>query len=201
MNLKKFTKLTFILGLTILLISLILPIVLSYIKADGNSVGIIGGAEGFHSKLVFFKMVFYHIYNIWARLSILLGLTLVVIASLCKFCKNIILKYMSIKTTFCALLFSFFSTLTVLSIGSVLYCIRFKNPWADAWHIMPLYYVSSIIGSVIGIVLLIITIIKYIRLSKTTFSYKRLLLDIGFSIICLPFFYWLITCTYFLTIP
>ena len=194
MNLKKFTHLTFILGLSILCVYLILPVALLLFNNGGTSVGIIGTAEGLNSKITFFFTMLSLIYRTYHILGIVLGVILLVISALCKFCKNTIEKYMNVKTTLCALIFSFANGLTLCSLYNLFVIVIADLPnnypkFASAIYIFRTLFIASIIGAVIGLISAIIFAVIYIRLKKKSFTKKGLLMDIGFSLICFPVFF------------
>ncbi len=192
MKLKTFTKLIFILGLTLLVTSLILPPVLLVLCNAGTSVGFIG--TGDISKFKFITMLLHLAYTGWPTLCIILGATLLVISALCKFCKNAIANYMSIKTTLCALIFSFASGLILCSLYNLFVIVIADLPsaypkFASAIYIYRTLCIASIIGAVIGLISAIIVAVIYARLKKKSFTLKGLLMDIGFSLLCFPFFF------------
>lgn len=185
MNLKKFTRITFILGLSILCVSLFLPVIILLLNNNSSPVSFIGVFSKFE---LFFNLLSFA-YRGYALLGIILGATLLIISALCKFCKNAIANYMNVKTTLCALIFSFASGLTANSFYGLYWCNLLNSPFGSTKHIIPAFYYFCIISACISVLLLLTTVVFYIRLKKQFFTKKGLLMDIGFSLLCFPFFF------------
>ena len=185
MNLKKFTRITFILGLSILCASLFLPVIILLSNNNNSPISFIGTFSKFE---LFFNLLSFA-YRGYALLGIILGATLLIISALCKFCKNAIANYMNVKTTLCALIFSFAGGLTVNSFYGLYWCNLLNSPFGSTKHIIPAFYYFCIISACISILLLLTTVVFYIRLKKQFFTKKGLFMDIGFSLLCFPFFF------------
>lgn len=103
-------------------------------------------------------------------------------------------KYINIKTTLYSLGFSCASALTLCSLYNLFVIVIADLPsaypkFASAIYIYRTLFVASIIGAVIGLISAIIVAVIYARLKKKSFTLKGLFMDIGFSLLCFPFFF------------
>ena len=103
-------------------------------------------------------------------------------------------KYINIKTTLYSLGFSCAIALTLCSLYNLFVIVIADLPsaypkFASAIYIYRTLCIANIIGAVIGLISAIIVAVIYARLKKKSFTLKGLFMDIGFSLLCFPFFF------------
>lgn len=179
-KIKIYSSIVLILGLTLVLMSVLVPIIkINEFTAQNGSIGIIGGADT--PTLQFF------VYSIFGGLPIYtftFGITLMIASLLCFFFRKAVEKYCTLKTTLFSLLISFSG-----SVGLTCLLAWYSIVMFDEMSSHPIEYPASIILGCLSFVLFIFLIIVYCKVRKENFFLKGILIDIATSILALPLFF------------
>lgn len=180
MKLKKFSLLTLLAGILLLIIGIIVPIVAVYIYTSQNgAIGIIGGAD-----TPTYEFVVFHIMNGWPFIAILFGITLIVSSLFCLVFSKTVKNNCSIKTSVLSVGLS-----AVGAAGLVCAFLWFLIVSFGEMSKHPIEYPVSILLGIVCFFAFVVLIALYFEARKINWSIKGFCIDILTSVIFLPTFF------------
>lgn len=182
-KIKICSSIVLILGLTLVLVSVLVPIIkFNNYTAQNGSIGIIGGADGPTAVYLTSRLLGGHL-----LFTLILGLTLFLYGVFCLIFGRAIINNCTLKTTALSLIISLFGA-SGLSCFFIWYSIV-------AFHEMsvhPIAYPCSIFAGLLSLIAFVTAIVFYVRARKANPKPKGIIIDILTSIIALPILFLLV---------
>lgn len=181
-RIKMYSLIAIVLGLTLVLVSVLVPIIkINEFTAQNGSIGIIGGA-GTPTLLFSLK------YSDGALLfAFILGLTLFLCGVFCLIFKRVVINNCGLRTTALSLVISLFGA-SGLSCFFIWYSIVVFHEMS----VPPIAYPLSIFAGLLSPIGFVTAIIFYMRVRKTNLKHKGIIIDVLTSIITLPILFLLV---------
>ncbi|MBE6797656.1 MAG: hypothetical protein E7531_04895 [Ruminococcaceae bacterium] len=179
MKLRRSSLWVLFLGCSFLLFGLT-PIIYSKIHtANSGYIGIIGGAEVPNYKLMLFFLL-----DSLPFILISLGIALIVSAAFCLLFQNAAKTHCNISTSIISAGLS-----AIGALGLIFVFLWFSIVSFGEMSKHPIEYPLSILLGVFCLLAFFVLIIVYIKMRKSNWSIKGIIIDISTSIIYLPFFF------------
>ena len=182
-KLKIYSFIGLILGLTLVLASVLVPIIkFNILTSQNGSIGIIGGADGPTAVYLTSHLLGGHL-----LFTSILGLILFLSGGFCLIFGRVVINNCSLKTTALSLIISFFG-----ATGLVCFFIWYS---IVAFHEMskhPIAYPCSIFAGLLSLIGFVTAIVFYIRVRKKNLKPKGIIIDILTSITTLPILFLLV---------
>lgn len=186
-KIKIYSFIGLILGLTLVLVSVLVPIIkISNYTAQNGSIGIIGGAD-----TPTFQFLVYSIFGGFPIYTLTFGITLTIASLLCFIFRKAVEKYCTLKTTLFSLFISFSGSLGLMCLLFWYSIVVFREM---SKH--PIAYSASVILGCLSFLLFIFLIIIYCKARKENFFLKGILIDIATSVLALPLFFMICSACY-----
>lgn len=187
-KIKIYSLIALILGLTLALLSVLVPIIkINKFTAQNGSVGIIGGAD----TPTTFSFLFQYHFGEDLLFLFILGLTLFLWGVFCLIFGRAVINNCTLKTTAISLIMSLFGA-SGLSCFFIWYSIV-------AFHEIskhPIAYPFSIFVGLLSLVAFVTAIVFYIRARKTNPKPKGIIIDVLTSVTALPTLFLLVANIY-----
>lgn len=182
-KIKIYSFIGLILGLTLVLVSVLVPIIkINEFTAQNGSIGIIGGADT--PTLLFLLR-----YNFGEGLLFLfiLGLTLFLCGAFCLIFGRAVINNCTLKTTALSLIISLFGA-SGLSCFFIWYSIVVFHEMS----IHPVAYLCGVFAGLLSLIAFVTAIVFYVRARKANLKPKGIIIDILTSTITLPILFLLV---------
>lgn len=182
-KIKKYSSIVLILGLTLVLMSVLVPIIkISNYTAQNGSIGIIGGAD---TPTLLFLLRYY--FGDGLLFLFILGLTLFLCGVFCLVFGRAVINNCTLKTTALSLIISLLGA-SGLSCFFIWYSIVVFHEMST--H--PVAYPCSIFAGLLSLIAFVTAIVFYTRARKNNLKPKGIIIDILTSIIALPILFLLV---------
>ena len=180
-KIKIYSFISLILGLIFVLLSVMIPILLTYrYTQQSGSIGIIGGADYPTITWIISELGF----DGYILLLFVIGIVLFLSGAFCLLFTKTVINNCSLKTTILSLTVSLFS-----AIGLICFITWYSIVVFHEMSKRPIAHPTSITGGLISLTAVIIAIWFYIKLRKHDLKVKGIVIDILTSIIYLPLFF------------
>jgi len=180
-KIKIYSFISLILGLIFVLLSVMIPILLTYrYTQQSGSIGIIGGAGYPTISWIISELGF----GGYILLLFVIGIVLFLSGAFCLLFKKTVINNCSLKTTILSLTVSLFS-----AIGLICFITWYSIVVFHEMSKSPIAYPTSITGGLISLIAFIITIVFYFKARKSNFKVKGIVIDVLTIVIYLPIFF------------